>query len=71
MTSKGIKNAVVICKEMAIEHMRHRWYWMQYDRYEVDDFNAIHIYFTNHYRMCHYVFMANKGEWKIKTVAYG
>ena len=71
MTNKQIKKAVEICKEKAFEHMFNRYYWLKYDRYEIDKFNAIHIYFVKQYRTCHYVFMCNKGEWQIKTVVYG
>lgn len=80
MTNKQIKRAVEICKEKAVKHMFGRYWWLKFDRYEIDKFNAIHIYFTDMFqyewsncrtRVCQYVFMLNSGEWQIKTIAYG
>lgn len=80
MTNKQIKRAVEICKEKAVNHMDEhgtlRCSHMKYNKYEIDKFNAIHIYYNNDYNdkykhISHYMFIYSKGEWEIKTVIYG
>jgi len=79
MTKKQLKKAVAICKEKALAHISQRYYWLKYDRFEVDKFNAIHLYFIDsvtfdfptRQRLCHYVFLYENGEWQIHTVVYG